>query len=322
MNYNFKDKRILVTGATGLIGKSLVNRLLDEGAFVIAQIRNIDKAQRVFDEDDRLSFIECDIRDFSIDNLGIDYIIHAASNTSSKAFIEAPVEVIDININGTKAVLEFARINKIKGMVYLSTMEVYGAPTTDEKINESHSTNLDSMSVRSSYPESKRMCETLCSSYASQFNVPVKVLRLTQVFGQGVEYNDNRVFAEFARCVIENRDILLHTKGETKRNYLSVNDAVDAVLTVLLKGNVGEAYNASNEDTYCSIYDMASLVADKCANGRISVIIDEDDVNRGYAPTLKMNLDSSKLRSLGWEPRIGLEDMFNTMINDMIRRKD
>ena len=148
--------------------------------------------------------------------------------------------------------------------------------------------------------------------------MPAKVVRLTQTFGPGVSYHDTRVFAEFARCVIEEKDIILHTKGETRRCYLSLGDAVDAVFTVLLKGAPGEAYNAANEDTYCSVYDMARMVAEKCAGGRIKVIVREEDISRfGYAPTLRMNLDTGKLRALGWEPTAGLEEMFRDMISAM-----
>ena len=222
-------------------------------------------------------------------------------------------------VEGTVNMLEFARANNAKGFVYLSSMEVYGTPSTDEKIDEKHSTNLDTMSVRTCYPESKRMCESLCASYASEYGVPAMVVRLTQTFGPGVEYNDGRVFAEFARCAIEGRNIILNTKGETKRNYLYTEDAADAIFTVLANGTAGEAYNAANEDTYCSIYEMACLVAEECAGGRIEVEIRErpDAAKLGYAPTLHMNLDTSKLRSLGWQPVTGLADMYRNMIESI-----
>ena len=155
-----------------------------------------------------------------------------------------------------------------------------------------------------------------------EYDIPVNVVRLTQTFGRGVDYNDGRVFAEFARCVIEKRDIVLHTKGETRRNYLYTQDAVNAILTVLIKGKNGEAYNAANEDTYCSIYDMAQMFAKRCAHGEIKVRIEiEDESKYGFAPVLKMNLDATKLKSLGWEAAVGLEDMFHILIQDMRTNK-
>lgn len=315
---SFKGKRFLITGATGLIGKTLVRRLLFEQAEIIAVVRDIDRAMEVFENNKYIKYIKSDVLTIPIKKMNIDYIIHAAANTSSKAFIEDPISIINVSVNGTERLLELARLNQVKGFVYLSSMEVYGTPETDEKIDESHSTNLDTLIVRSCYPESKRLCENLCIAYVSKYGVPAKIVRLTQTIGPGVNYNDNRVFAEFARCVIEKRDIVLKTKGETKRSYLYTHDAVEAIITVLLWGKIGEAYNVANEETYCSIYEMARLVADKCAEGKIGVRIEEEDNSiRGFAPTLHMNLDTTKIRDLGWKPVCGLTEMYENLIEDM-----
>lgn len=326
----FEGKKILVTGAGGLIGRAVIAPLLKHrGALpikVLACVRNIEKARRAFATlpQDNLEYIQCDVRDLPVEDMGVDYIVHGASRTASKDFVSEPVEVIASAVCGTKRVLEFARKNPVKGMVYLSTMEVYGAPTTDDKIYETSPACLDTMQARSSYPESKRLCETFCAAYAAEYGVRAMVVRLTQTFGEGVAYNDNRVFAEFARCVIEGRDIILKTKGETKRNYLYTEDAANAILTVLSKGVAGEAYNAANEDTYCSIYDMAVAVAKNFGGGKVRVIIDEaaELSNLGYAPTLKMNLSAEKLKSLGWTPRTGLLRAFEQTIEYMKKNRE
>lgn len=317
---------LFITGATGLIGKNLINTLvarnkeLANPIKIIALVRSLDRAKQILK--DSFNDIECVVGDVSKPIVvleKIDYIIHMASQTSSKAFVDHPVETIDTAIMGTKNILELAKVKQVKKLVYLSTMEVYGSPSTDEKIAESHETNLDTMMLRSSYPESKRLCENMCVAYMKEFGIPVNVIRLTQTFGVGVDYNDGRVFAEFARCVIEKRDIVLHTKGETKRNYLYTQDAVNAILTILIKGKNGQAYNAANEDTYCSIYEMAELVAKVCANNEIGVKVELADESKfGFAPTLKMNLDTSELRALGWNARVGLKDMFKYLIDDML----
>lgn len=318
MYEELKSCKVLITGATGLIGQAIVKRLLNFGVEVIAVVRSMEKANNIFGNDEKLSYIVSDVTEMDVKEYDVDYIIHAASNTSSKAFINDPVGVINTAIEGTKRTLEIARLSNVEGYVYLSSMEVYGTPTTDEKIDEMHSTDLNTMAPRSAYPESKRMCESLCTSYASQYGVPAKVTRLTQTFGPGVQYNDGRVFAEFARCALEGRDIVLHTKGETKRSYLYTEDAVDAILTVLLRGSTREAYNAANEKAYCSIYEMAELVAKECAGGRIKVVVEESDITSfGYAPTLHMNLDTSKLRKLGWEPVTSLKHMFISLCKNM-----
>ena len=312
-------RKVLVTGATGLIGKALTKELINKGASVLAVVRDEKKAKQIFKDTPNIEYIVCDIMSLPLENLGVEYIVHGASKTSSKAFVEEPVETIMTAVEGTTRVLEFARLNPVKKLVYLSSMEIYGAPSTDKKIDEKSVNNIDTMMVRSSYPESKRLCECLCEAYHKEFSVPACVIRLTQTFGKGVQYHDGRVFAEFARCVLEERDIVLKTKGETKRSYLSVDDAVSAIIAILLKGKNGEAYNAANESTYCSILEMANKVAQICAGEKIQVVIDESSNTAvcGYAPVLHMNLDTKKLQNLGWLPQFDLLEMYQQMIEDM-----
>lgn len=321
-----EGKNIFFTGATGLIGYNFVATLLtyaEKAAnppHVIALVRNRAKAETCFSSFPHrfLTLVEGDVTQPIAYDGSVDYIVHAASQTSSKAFVEQPVNTIAIALDGTRNILNFAVTKGVRKFVYLSTMEVYGAPLTDEKIDESHGTNLNTMEVRSSYPESKRLCETLCTAYVKQFQVPVCVLRLTQTFGPGVRYNDGRVFAEFARCVMEKRDIVLHTAGETKRNYLYTADAVTAIIKLLTQGEPGHAYNAANEETYCSIMEMARLVAEQVAHQTIQVRCELADISVfGYAPPLKMNLDTSKLRALGWCPTQNLYAMFTRLIAAM-----
>lgn len=323
---HMENKTVLVTGATGLIGSSIIISMLEwnrknvNKVKVIAVVRSIKKAETVFSDynNDEIEYLESDVCTLNAKEMSVDYIIHGASRTSSKAFINEPVETIMTAIIGTKNMLDFAKMNNCKGFVYLSSMEVYGTPLTDEKIYEDRPSDLNVMEVRTSYPESKRMCENLCVSYASEYNVPAKVVRLTQTFGPGVQYNDGRVFAEFARCIIEGRDIILKTKGETKRNYLYTADAVTAILKVLIDGEIANAYNAANEETYCSIYEMACESAKLSKNG-INVVIEENtDISKfGYAPVLKMNLSTDKLKAIGWKPAYALTEMYSRMIKTM-----
>ncbi len=315
--------RVLISGATGLIGKYLVRFLAEYcNCTVFVIVRDLAKAHHLWKAfGDKVQYIHTDIINLVPSDLAIDYIIHGASNTSSKSFFSEPVEIIYTAVEGTRRMLEFARKNPVKAFVFLSTMEVYGTPSADTKITEQHGCTLDTMLVRSSYPESKRLCENLCAAYLSEYHIPIHVLRLTQTFGPGVTYNDSRVFAEFARCVIEGRDIILHTLGETKRNYLYLADACTAILTLLVHGTAGEAYNAANENTYCSIREMAELAASLRDDEKVKVrIIQEQESQEkfGYAPTLEMNLDTSKLQQLGWKPEISLREMYERMIACMV----
>lgn len=311
-----QGKNVLVTGATGLLGKLIVKALSAKGGInITAMARNREKAEKIFALYDNVNIEICDIRNLKDIETDIDYIIHCASVTDSRKFVSEPVETFLTAVEGTDNILKLGVKKNVAGIVYVSSMEVYGTPQTDEKITELHSTDLDCMNVRSCYPESKRACENLCCAYAHRYGLNIMTARLTQTFGAGVSYDDSRVFAEFARCAVEERDIILHTKGETKRSYLYTADAVRAVLTIMLSGDTCNAYNIANEDTYCSIYEMAELVAGNNAGGRIKVKCEPDDISKfGYAGHLKMNLDTSAVRSLGWTPVYSLEQMFGRMI--------
>ncbi|MBO4538240.1 MAG: NAD(P)-dependent oxidoreductase [Erysipelotrichaceae bacterium] len=320
----FKNSRILITGSTGLIGKWLVWSFLRADSeyslnlTLVLVIRNREKAAALFGEDDRIEYIVSDINELDASAIKADYIIHAASQTNSRAMVEQPVETAMTAINGTLKLLELSRKTAVRSMVYLSSMEVYGEVTTEEKITEDTMGLVNQLNVRSSYPEGKRMCENLCAGYASEYHVSCKIARLAQTFGPGIPLMDNRVFAQFMRSARNREDIVLHTRGESKRCYLYTADCVTAILTILLRGEAGRAYNCANEKTYKSIFEMAKLVAGHCAEDRIKVIVEDQDPARfGYPKTNMMNLDASALEALGWKPQFELEEMLKNTYDSL-----
>lgn len=325
---SMKNSKVFITGATGLLGSLMVrllalyNSLMNTNIYIIAYVRNQEKARKIFGElleDSRIQVICGDINREIIVDEQVDYIIHGASATSSKFFVSNPVETIKTAIDGTKNVLEFAREKKIKGFVYLSSLEVYGIPTKDGFIEEEDYGYIDPLSVRSSYSEGKRMAECLCIAYGHQYKLPVTIARLSQTFGAGVEYLDERVFAQFARSVIEKRNIVLHTKGDTMRSYCYTTDALSAILRVLLTGVSGQAYNVTNMSTAISIRNMAEMVCNMFGEGNIQVIFDipEKVEEFGFNPEMIIKLDSSRLMKLGWNPQVDLNEMFQRLIEYM-----
>ena len=323
-----RGKTVLVTGATGLIGGQVVMTLLNAnaerglGLKVIAAVRSREKAEKLFRyaDKDALELLVQDVQaPYSYEG-SIDYIIHGASITSSKAFVDTPVETIFTAINGTRNLLDLAREKQVEGMVYLSSLEVYGVVDFSlASVDEKTFGSIDPMSVRSSYSEGKRIVETLCTSYAHEYSVPVKVARLCQSMGAGVGYNDGRVFAQFARAIIEGKDIVLMTDGSTERNYCYISDAVTGILTVLLKGDTAEAYNVANKDTLISIRGMAEMLIENYPESGTKLVfnIAEDVTKLGYNPKVKMNLATDKAEALGWRAETGLKEMFDRLIESM-----
>lgn len=193
----------------------------------------------------------------------------------------------------------------------------YKLYTVYEFVSESELGYIDPLNIRSCYPESKRMCENLCACYAAEYEVPVYQVRLAQTFGPGISYEDKRVFAMMARKAIEGKDIILQTKGTSKHPYVYTAQAVTAIFTVLLGGKSGEAYNVSNPETYCSIYEMGKLVSEKVANGKIKVIVAKNgDISKYPVPSC-LKLDISKIENLGWKPEHNLLWMYNRLIKTM-----
>ncbi len=315
----FKGRCTLITGATGLIGKLCVKSLLESGNKVLALVRDKNKANQIFEEHKNLELLVQDINSSIYTARKVDYIIHCASATSSADFVQKPVETIYTALNGTRNVLEFAKKNKVEGVVYLSSLEVYGVKSSDNlnkslwDVKESDLGYIDILNPRSSYSQGKRMAETMCASYFSEYNVPVKIARLAQTFGAGVSKEDNRVFAQFAKSVINKENIVLHTKGETARNYCYTTDAVRAIFTILTKGVSSESYNVANKNTYISISDMAKSLE----NDETKVVYEIDDKERGYNPTVQIFLNTEKLEALGWEAKINLPEMFERTIKSL-----
>lgn len=310
-----RGKSFFVSGATGLLGSSLVfalmwlNALRGTSCKICAMARSREKAERIFGkESEYLSFYIGDINDGEIAPSGhFDYIVHAASVTSSRAFVEAPVDTIKTALCGTEAMIRLA-LKKRARLLYLSSLESYGVTDpTIQCVTESDGGYIDPLSPRSSYSEGKRMAECLCASYAAQYDLDFIVARLTQCFGAGVEYGDGRVFAQFCRSIIEKKDIELHTSGSTVRNYCYTTDAVSAMLYLLAKGERAQAYNVANMENAVSIKEMAELAAQL---GGVNVVFNlEAARGKGYNPDMVIRLGTAKLEALGWQAYVPIKEM-------------
>lgn len=321
----FSNKSILVTGCTGLIGSVLVkvlieaNKEYDLGIHILGQARSKQKVKDTFGDDlTDISIIYSNDFTFSVP---CDYIIHTASPTTSKYFVEKPVETIDTIFQSTKLMLEMAK-RYGASFVFLSSMEEYGVPydpneiMTEEKIGI-----IDHLSTRSSYPEGKRMCECMCMAYTSEYGLRTEIVRLAQTFGAGLPLTDNRVSMQFAKSVIENKDIILHTEGKSLSNYCYLTDAIIGILTIAAKGKTGNAYNVCNDTETRSIFEIANLVASKVANNSIRVKKDiPRDHDFGYAPDTTLRLNSDKLRQLGWKPRVDMIEGYKRLV-DYLKEK-
>ncbi len=334
-NSGLQGSSLLVTGATGLIGSVIVKAALkynishpERKLKICAMARSEQKALDVFkNEFDTLadaeklgiSFVFSDICEPISRDIRCEYIIHTACPTVSKFMVEHPTSVLDSIYMGTKNVLEYARGVNPRGVVYLSSMEVFGSVDSENRISEVELGKVDILNIRSCYPEGKRLAECMCKCYAEEYGVSVKIARLAQTFGAGVSKTENRVFAQFARSVMRGEDIVLHTTGESMGNYCYIADAVRAIFMLLEKGESGESYTVVNEEMTMQIKDMAALVTNAFSNGKSKLVFNIPETNvHGYAAPTKMRLSGEKLRSLGWTPTVNMIEAYRRMMPDLM----
>lgn len=316
---------VLVTGATGLIGNALVHTLAAAGRAhglelaIYTHGRNRTKGEALAAACGA-TFLQGDIRQALPEAAlpeRVDYIFHGAAVTSSAEMATHPLDVSETALLGTLNVLALAAEKRTRSMVYLSSMEVYGA--TDPAlplVAEGDLGRLELADPRSAYPQSKRMCESLCNSALAQRGVPVKTARPAQTFGAGAPKDDPRVFGQFSRSAVAREAIVLHTEGKSTGNYCYLSDTVRALVLLLLRGENGAAYNIVNPQSTVTIAEMARLVADDIGGGLPVVVRPPKGDGPAYAPDTGMRLAAGKMMALGWRPVYGLADMYRRMIAD------
>ena len=301
-------KNILVTGATGLIGSSIIDVLMERaqnGFHVYAAGRNLARARSRFSSyfgKDSFHFLQFDVLKSLDCDIEFHYIIHAASEASPGAFVSSPVEVMKANICGLCNLLDYGRKHGLIRLLYVSSGEVYGQGD-GSVFHESDSGYVNPALSRSCYPSSKRAAETLCASYADEYGLDIVIARPCHIYGPFFTEKDNRAFAQFLRNAINKENIVLKSSGAQYRSWCYVVDCVSALFYILLKGDSGQAYNVAESDY--SIKDFASTVARLCNQ---SVVFDTPSCHeqKGFNKVSESVLSTEKLRELGWEPHFDL----------------
>ena len=323
----FCGKTVLVTGSKGIVGSGIIRWLLFEnskhntGTKIIASSRNPENIPDYIEEGDNVSF--CRFGEEGSICEHVDYIIHTAAPTSNKVFREQPVESLRSIVDGTETILAFAKKQGDCSVIYLSSEEAYGTPNASEPVSEAYVGAIDSLNIRSCYPLGKKVAELLCRSYFEEYNVDVKIIRPTVILGLYQPYDSVKVEAEILRCVLENKNLYMQSNGMTKKCVIYTMDALSAVLTVLVKGVAGEAYNATNPETYDTVKDRA-YKAFRMFNPSLSIDFAEQDTSQtlGYLPQRALQEDVSKILELGWEPLATMEDIYRIDIDRFRDRKE
>lgn len=301
-----QGKRVLIAGASGMLGSCVVDLLRGYGQCeVIATGRNAAVAEERFGPaDGTYSFYRQDVAEPIKESLGsVDYIIHAASNADPVRMASDPVGTLTANVQGTKNLLDYGLSHGMRRFLFVSSGEVYGQPNADmDDFTEDYCGPLDLSSPRSCYPEGKRAAEVLCQSYVSQYGADTVIVRPCHLFGPTMSRRDSRAVAEFLWSAANGRDIVMKSAGLLERSHCYIEDAVRGLLTVLLHGERGRAYNIADRRYQMRICDFAQQAAR--AGGRQVIFEEPSALERaGYSKVSRAVLDASRLEALGWRPQ-------------------
>ncbi|MGH9685843.1 MAG: NAD-dependent epimerase/dehydratase family protein [Candidatus Acidiferrales bacterium] len=317
--HRLRGATLLVTGASGFLCSYFVDTVatlndlgLDPPCHVIA-VDNLRTGvpERLAHLEGRndVSFVRHDVTlPLAIDR-HVDWIIHGASVASPTFYRRYPLDTIDVNVTGTRLMLELSRKDCIKSLLYLSTSEIYGDPEPAFIPTPEHYRGYVSCTgPRACYDESKRLAETLCLNYYRLFSVPVKIVRPFNVYGPGQPLGDGRIIPDLMKATLRRDPIELFSDGRATRAFCYVSDAIAAMWHVLLSDANGEVFNVGNDQEETSISALADKMCMIAGPPSISVerrtSIDEHyltDNPRRRCP------DLTKLRAaFSWEPKVSL----------------
>ncbi len=323
--------RIFITGASGLIGSGIVDLLLryNERAHanihIYAATHDKEHTRKRFDHDNYFQMIDfipycCGME--NVFNFQADFVIHGAGNAYPKIIQEHPSENVLYAVTSTHELLEYMKKVQAKNMVFISSSEIYGNKGLAETHREDSYGSVDILNRRSSYAIGKQAAEALCAGYWHEKNTPVCITRPGHIYGPTASSNDNRISSVFAYDATAQKDLVLKSDGSQLRSYCYVLDCAAAILTVLLKGNGGEAYNISAPDSVITIRQIAEIYAQA---GSVDVKFDIPDraEKEAFNPMTHSGLNGGKLYALGWKavfpPSVGVYHTVQIMREAMMQ---
>jgi nucleoside-diphosphate-sugar epimerase len=246
-----------------------------------------------------------------------DFVIHAAGIASPMVYRRYPLETMDANINGLRQLLDRARTQAdqgrpVKGFLFYSSSEIYGDPSAEAiPTPEDYRGNVSCTGPRACYDESKRYGETLSIVFARTYGVPVTIARPFNNYGPGLRIDDGRVIPDFARCILDGRDIVMHSDGSPTRTFCYSADAICGYYRVLVLGRPGEAYNVGVETPEISMRDLAdALIAEgRSLFGYRGRLVTAPSTEKDYLvdnPQRRCPVITKARTEVGYDPKVPL----------------
>jgi len=317
-------KTFLITGANGFIASYLVDTLLrlneallkENPVHLILSVHHkVTRNSRLGHclKNKRIKFVVGDIVQKNLPKK-IDVIIHAASKASPKEYLSQLVETADVNVLGTKKLLEYSAKEKVSKFVLISSGEIYGNPDPQNiPIPETYNGNVDPIGPRATYQESKRFSETLCYLYWKARRVDTVIVRLFHTYGPRLSLNDGRVVPEFIRRALMNEKIELIDGGKAIRAFSYISDSIAGIFKVLLHGQSGQAYNVGSEEEI-NMKDLAEKIIRLTSSKSKVQIVPGAAIAHSIATPDRNTPSTKKLAKLGYKNKISLEKGLSRLI--------
>lgn len=319
-----EGQTFLITGANGFLASYMVDTLmyLKQSGFVkrcsvIALCRSREKAERVFEEwmkDEDFHLLIQPVEEKLLYGGRIDYIIHAASCSTTHLFESNPADIMAANMVGSYHLLELARQKQVKSFLFFSSGAVYGEVETSE-ICEKEMYAIDYLKPKNSYAVGKRSGEALCSAYWKQYHVPAKGVRISHTYGPGIDLNDGHVYSDFAKSIVERKNLVIKGDGLACRPFCYVSDAIRAFYLILFHGEGGEMYNMAHNAMNVTIKELADLLTETVFPERRLQVVIENPSMEEKPHKVKVNVD--KLERLGWRAEVNLEQGFRRLVSSI-----
>jgi len=313
-----KNSRILITGANGMLAKYMALTLIELNKKILKNSLTLHLLSRTnctatFEKSRNIKYIIQDVSSPLPNIKKLDYIIHAASKAAPKNYLENKTDTMRANILGLFNILSLVD-KDTKGILYFSSGEIYGIVDSGKKIKEDKVSTSNHLSERSSYVESKKICESICINYYKEKKYPINIVRLFHTFGPGLNIGDGRVFSDFIKNAIDGKPIDIKGDPEIKRPLLYIKDATIMFFKILLSDKFGEIYNVGNPNNLVSVKEMAQYSSDsinKLKGLKIPVIISKSNVKYYKDAAQRVNPDISKfIKKFKYTPSTSAKNAF------------
>ena len=297
--------RYFVSGAAGFIGSNLVDRLLAEGHQVIG-FDNLSTGRMEFLQlalkSASFDFIQGDLLDKPALSAALkrsDMVFHLAANADVRFGTQHPYKDLEQNTIATFNVLEAMRENEVRRIVFSSTGSVYGEARifpTPEDAPFPIQTSL--------YGSSKLACEGLIEAYCEGFGFEAFIFRFVSILGE--RYSHGHVFDFYQKLSLDPTHLKVLGDGHQKKSYLYVQDCIDAILMAVEQADGGiQIYNLGTDD-YCEVDQSIHWI---CEHLGLDPKLEYTGGERGWiGDNPFIFLDCSRIRGLGWEPRVSIQD--------------